>query len=158
MICISYVVFLIMGALLPSLATKPPAVCPVTCPICGTHAHAIIKRSCDGAAAGLLMIFMPFIGLIYILMTMNSFKVHCPHCKTYLYEGRNPLTAANANAAHPPDEDGDFDGPPAASEICDNCGRRIGRLETPHLWHEKIVCGGCRKMLEQDGKQERGLL
>lgn len=29
-------------------------------------------------------------------------------------------------------------------ETCENCGRSIGKLETPYVWQgKKIVCGGC---------------
>jgi hypothetical protein len=28
-------------------------------------------------------------------------------------------------------------------EKCANCGRKIGELETPHLWRERVVCGQC---------------
>ena len=34
------------------------------------------------------------------------------------------------------------------AEVCANCGRMIGRLETPHLWQGRIVCSGCRQILE----------
>ena len=33
-------------------------------------------------------------------------------------------------------------------EACANCGRKIGRLETPHVWKGSIVCAQCRKVLE----------
>jgi hypothetical protein len=34
---------------------------------------------------------------------------------------------------------------PAAAEqaTCENCGRRIGKLETPHPWQSHVVCGEC---------------
>jgi hypothetical protein len=35
-------------------------------------------------------------------------------------------------------------------DSCYNCGERIGRLETPHLWKEHIVCARCRQRLEDD--------
>jgi len=35
------------------------------------------------------------------------------------------------------------------AETCANCGRAIGRLETPHAWKDAIVCATCRKVLEQ---------
>ena len=28
-------------------------------------------------------------------------------------------------------------------ESCSNCGDKIGRLETPHLWKQHIVCENC---------------
>jgi len=28
-------------------------------------------------------------------------------------------------------------------EACANCGEKIGKLETPHLWNDHIVCAGC---------------
>lgn len=31
----------------------------------------------------------------------------------------------------------------APPETCANCGERIGRLETPHVWGDEVVCGGC---------------
>jgi hypothetical protein len=27
--------------------------------------------------------------------------------------------------------------------VCENCGRTIGRLETPHVWHQRVVCAPC---------------
>ncbi|HUX15268.1 MAG TPA: DUF3302 domain-containing protein [Phycisphaerae bacterium] len=33
-------------------------------------------------------------------------------------------------------------------EQCANCGRSIGALETPHVWQGRIVCSGCRQILE----------
>ena len=29
------------------------------------------------------------------------------------------------------------------NETCENCGRVIGKLETPMVWHEKVVCTDC---------------
>ncbi len=29
------------------------------------------------------------------------------------------------------------------SEVCENCGRQIGKLETPMVWKERVVCGDC---------------
>ncbi len=33
------------------------------------------------------------------------------------------------------------------SESCENCGRQIGKLETPMLWQEHVVCGECHRRL-----------
>jgi hypothetical protein len=33
------------------------------------------------------------------------------------------------------------------SESCANCGSKIGRTETPHVWDDKIVCAPCRREL-----------
>lgn len=30
-----------------------------------------------------------------------------------------------------------------AAEVCDNCGRSIGRLETPYAHGQHVVCGEC---------------
>ncbi len=35
-----------------------------------------------------------------------------------------------------------------ALETCGNCGRPIGKLETPMVWRGNVVCAGCRKILE----------
>jgi hypothetical protein len=32
-------------------------------------------------------------------------------------------------------------------EQCENCGRLIGNLETPHLYNEHIVCATCAQVL-----------
>ncbi|MEA2707995.1 MAG: hypothetical protein QOF78_596 [Phycisphaerales bacterium] len=32
-------------------------------------------------------------------------------------------------------------------ETCANCGERIGELETPHVWNERIVCERCHVKL-----------
>jgi hypothetical protein len=34
-------------------------------------------------------------------------------------------------------------------DACSNCGEKIGRLETPHLWNQHIVCARCRRKLEE---------
>jgi hypothetical protein len=34
-----------------------------------------------------------------------------------------------------------------ATETSANCGASIGKLETPHLWSEQIVCAACYKKL-----------
>ena len=34
-----------------------------------------------------------------------------------------------------------------AGENCENCGRVIGRLETPHLWRKHVVCATCHANL-----------
>ncbi len=33
-------------------------------------------------------------------------------------------------------------------EKCSNCERLIGKLETPHLWRQEVVCAECRARLE----------
>ena len=33
-------------------------------------------------------------------------------------------------------------------EQCANCGRMIGKLETPHLWNDRVVCAACRQALQ----------
>lgn len=33
------------------------------------------------------------------------------------------------------------------SEICGNCGRKIGNLETAHLYKQAVVCGECLERL-----------
>lgn len=33
------------------------------------------------------------------------------------------------------------------NEVCANCGRMIGKLETPYVWREKVVCEPCHKVL-----------
>ena len=54
-------------------------------------------------------------------------------------------------------KDGKLDGPNAAprdketvvaTDKCENCGRSIGKLETPHVWQDHIVCADCIKRLE----------
>ena len=35
------------------------------------------------------------------------------------------------------------------SETCENCGRTIGKLETPHVWKENIVCRDCNSKLRE---------
>ena len=32
---------------------------------------------------------------------------------------------------------------------CANCGQVIGRLETPHVWREQIVCEACHRRLSR---------
>jgi hypothetical protein len=35
----------------------------------------------------------------------------------------------------------------ATDDICENCGRPIGRLETPKVWKDHVVCPACYKSL-----------
>ena len=37
--------------------------------------------------------------------------------------------------------------PTALVEQCGNCGRPIGKLETPHLWQSNVVCPECHGRL-----------
>ncbi|MCL2645714.1 MAG: addiction module protein [Phycisphaerales bacterium] len=32
-------------------------------------------------------------------------------------------------------------------KVCENCGQTIGKLETPNVWKEHIVCAACYKKL-----------
>lgn len=34
-----------------------------------------------------------------------------------------------------------------ADDICENCGRKIGKLETPYLHREHVVCHECNERL-----------
>ena len=46
-----------------------------------------------------------------------------------------------------------------AGETCANCGRQIGKLETPMVWKQHVVCQACRKLLqdsESGGHQSPG--
>jgi hypothetical protein len=36
----------------------------------------------------------------------------------------------------------------STGEACANCGRQIGKLETPCVWNDSIVCSKCRALLE----------
>lgn len=36
------------------------------------------------------------------------------------------------------------------SEVCANCAKPIGSLETPRVWKDAIVCGKCWAMLDED--------
>jgi hypothetical protein len=34
-------------------------------------------------------------------------------------------------------------------ETCENCGGSIGKLETPFVWQDRVVCAGCHTKLRQ---------
>jgi hypothetical protein len=38
--------------------------------------------------------------------------------------------------------------------VCANCGRTIGKLETPHDWQGHIVCAECRSRLSPVIREE----
>ncbi len=42
-----------------------------------------------------------------------------------------------------------------AGEICANCGRQIGKLETPMVWKQDVVCQACHKLLRQEGHAQQ---
>jgi hypothetical protein len=37
-------------------------------------------------------------------------------------------------------------------ESCANCERKIGNLETPMAWRDKVVCGDCYSFLSRQGR------
>lgn len=40
-------------------------------------------------------------------------------------------------------------------EVCKNCGRAIGNLETPHVYQGHIVCAACAAILDAPAKPEQ---
>ncbi len=68
-----------------------------------------------------------------------------------LTRGRNwkgPLPAVRSTSLSYEDNPSSDDLPIAtAVETCDNCGRPIGKLETPHLWNDHVVCAACAETL-----------
>lgn len=58
---------------------------------------------------------------------------------------------------HPSDSHDAFALLECVMETCENCGRQIGNLETPHLWQGKIVCIGCANTLAQSSHSPTGL-
>jgi len=44
-------------------------------------------------------------------------------------------------------EDANSNDTDAPNDKCENCGRAIGRLETPQIWQEHVVCNQCAKTL-----------
>src|SRR5688572_13591135 len=40
----------------------------------------------------------------------------------------------------------------SALELCENCGRQIGRLEQAHSWDDHVVCAGCRHVLSAQSR------
>ena len=69
--------------------------------------------------------------------------VHCPECG----KPTHPLAGEILSAAKA--------GEPAARALsaepverkCENCGRKIGRLEKLQLWENHLVCGDCQAKL-----------
>ena len=45
---------------------------------------------------------------------------------------------------------------PESLEICANCDRKIGRLETPMLWESEVVCSDCHQVLSKAKARENG--
>ncbi len=39
------------------------------------------------------------------------------------------------------------------TETCANCGRMIGKLETPMVWQESVVCGACFEVLAASARK-----
>ena len=50
----------------------------------------------------------------------------------------------------PPDEISE-DRPDSGQGTCANCGRAIGKLETPRVWQNHVVCAECEKRLTAVG-------
>ena len=38
-------------------------------------------------------------------------------------------------------------------ETCENCGRTIGKLETPRIWDEHVVCAACHDILAKSAEK-----
>jgi predicted RNA-binding Zn-ribbon protein involved in translation (DUF1610 family) len=43
---------------------------------------------------------------------------------------------------------------PDDPESCSNCGDKIGKLETPHLWQEHVVCERCHDKLSESAARK----
>jgi rubredoxin len=43
---------------------------------------------------------------------------------------------------------------PDDPEACANCGAKIGKLETPYLWKQHVVCEPCYERLSQAGARK----
>jgi uncharacterized membrane protein/ribosomal protein L37AE/L43A len=120
-----------------------------------------------GAVKGLcvLAIFMPLIWIIAILiaamakanqLSPEAAKATARRPKGYV-GGKNlafkdtgsaaeklgAMFASSSPAPSPPAK------PRAKGLKCENCGRLIGKLETPAVWRDHIVCTGCRETLAQ---------
>ncbi|MGD0462070.1 MAG: hypothetical protein ABSB74_06250 [Tepidisphaeraceae bacterium] len=39
-------------------------------------------------------------------------------------------------------------------ECCSNCGEKIGKLETAHIWNQRVVCGRCIGKLRPQGADD----
>lgn len=42
---------------------------------------------------------------------------------------------------------------PLPQEVCENCGHPIGKLETPQIWKQNVVCSACRAILEKQARE-----
>jgi predicted RNA-binding Zn-ribbon protein involved in translation (DUF1610 family) len=68
--------------------------------------------------------------------------VTCPDCG----KPTHPL-AADILAAARTDEPTARSPAAAADRHCENCGKKIGRLEEPRVWQKHVVCAGCHEKL-----------
>ena len=44
----------------------------------------------------------------------------------------------------------------SALELCENCGRQIGRLEQAHSWDDHVVCAACKHVLSLQSQMAAG--
>ena len=84
------ILFWTPGLVLLAMQDKQPAPFLAVCPTCQGQATMTIKRSCDTILAVVLVLLFPLVGLIYVLVTMNKYKVYCGACQTCLGEGKYP--------------------------------------------------------------------
>lgn len=74
--------------------------------------------------------------------------VCCPECGKMTHPLAEQLVGQQQQKPTTPPPDRGSDGPaPAAARECDNCGRSIGKLETPHVWERNVVCATCHRAL-----------
>ena len=133
-ICI--IALLVFGTVLAVLiaAQDPlPKVPQALCPHCSGRVKARIK-TCDVLLATVLFLLLsPLVAIIYVLVTRGKYRLYCPVCKSYLGNHVAQLELVSETESE--------------LEVCTNCRRPIGKLETPHLWKEAVVCTECSSRL-----------
>lgn len=84
-------------------------------------------RNSLGGLAALIAFFCLILAVIVAIMKRTAKEI---------IKDNRVQTMATASAA-------------SSVERCDNCGRTIGRLESPHVWQNHVVCAECAERLRK---------
>jgi hypothetical protein len=63
------------------------------------------------------------------------------------YDVKNIPRSPRSGSFDPIPQSFKLETPEAAQEKCENCGKLIGRLETPSIWKNHVVCEACYEIL-----------
>jgi hypothetical protein len=102
-----------------------------------------------GVIGGLLLA-IPVAAAATVACILTPRKSSSPSATSYYPRDKygSIIRAKNLSYMEPISEpDEGFQNANKETEGCKNCGRIIGKLETPYVWRDAMVCGPCYKIL-----------